>query len=178
MFQSIYSRMFVLAGAVIAMAPSCLAQPAQPPFRAVVTFSDGAACSGSPSGPPSFVALSATVNATQPVSGLGGGVSGRLKFDDIAITRNVDDCSVSLYALFLPGRRINTVTISYQTLTGTTYKEILRITLTNVIITSIGDTEIVATAPAERVGLNFERITIFDPITNKSTSWDLATNRP
>ncbi len=180
MFQTIYSRMFVLAGAAIALVPSGLAQPTQPPSRALVTFSDGAACAGSPAGPPSFVALSATINATQLVSkfGSGGGASGRLKFDDVAITRNVDDCTVSLYGLFLPGRRINSVVVSYQTLVGTLYKETLRMTLTDVFIASIGDTEIGSAAPVEKVTLNFGRITIFDPVTNKSTSWDLAANLP
>ena len=169
MFQTIYSRIVILAGAAIVLVPSGLAQPIQPSSRALVTFSDGVACSSSSAGPISFVALSATINATRSVS-TPGGSAGKLKFDDIAVTRNVDDCTVSLYGLFLPGQRIKEVIISYQTLVGAIYKETLRMTLRNVSITAFGDTAVEPAAPVERLGLIFEQITIFDPDTKKSTS--------
>ncbi len=168
MFQPIYSRMVILAGAAIVLVPSGLAQLIPPPSRALVTFSDGAACGGSSAGPISFVALSATINATRPATSFGP--ASKLKFDEIAVTRNVDDCTVALYGLFLPGQRIREVIISYQTLVGTISKETLRMTLKNVLITAFGDTAVETAAPVERLGLIFEQISIFDPDTKKSTS--------
>ena len=123
-----------------------------------------------PCRPPTFNAQSATINATVATSaGLGGGIAGRPKFDDFVITRNVDDCSVSHYALLLQGARIKTVTISYQSFIGSSYKETLRLTLADASIVGLSDTTVAGAQSTEKVSLIFRTITIFDPDTGKST---------
>jgi type VI protein secretion system component Hcp len=139
--------------------------------RTTVTFSHGAACSGTPFGPPAFNALAVAMKSTSlSTTGAGAG-AGRLTFDDITITRDVDDCSVSLYGLQFQEQHIKSVTISLQNLVNGVYKEALRISLTDALITSMSDAESGNAAPIERVTLTFSMITILDPATGNSTMY-------
>src|SRR5205807_4669233 len=91
-------------------------------------------------------------------------------FDDIVLTKNVDDCSVPLYTLLFQERVSKSVVISLYG--GTT--EVMRMTLTEVFITSITDTESFGSVPIERATLSYGKITILDPITNTSSCFDRA----
>ena len=143
--------------------------------RTTVTFSHGAACSGSPFGPPAFNALAVAMKSVSPSptgAGAGAGAgAGRLTFDDITISRDVDDCSVSLYGLQFQGQHVKLVTISLQNLVNGVYKEALRISLTDALITSMSDAESGNAAAVERVTLTFSMITILDPTTGNSTTY-------
>ena len=96
--QSRQARLPFLTSFIFALAlsGSCWAQSSA--ARTIVTFSDGASCS-SPAGPPTFAALSATVAGKTSFSAAGGGGIGRISLDDAVITRTVDNCSVSLFAI-------------------------------------------------------------------------------
>ena len=172
MFQSIVSRLFVLAAPVLIVASTGFAQGLG--NRVVVTFSDGQACAANAT-PPVFNALSATVNATSTTNfsgGASGMAVGRPKFDDVVITRNVDDCSVSLFALLIQGRFIKTVVLSYQAASSTgVYKETLRMTLADAAIAGLTDATVAGAPSTEKVTLAFRTITIFDPDTGKSTQF-------
>lgn len=152
-----------LSIALLAAATPCLAQS-----KTTISFSDGATCS--PAGPPVFDALSVVVKADSSASiGAGGAGAGRVTFDDVALTRNFDSCSVSLYGLLFQQQRVRSVTISFQSVANGSYRETLKITLANVILTSISDTAAAGgVGTQERVALTFESITIFDPVTGKS----------
>jgi type VI protein secretion system component Hcp len=169
------TSLFPLLAALVVVASPSMAQS-----RTTVTFSDGTACTGSPSGPPAFVALSVSVKATVPKSTTGSsgreGAMGPVTFDDIAFTRGVDDCSVSLYNLLFKESHIKTVVISFQNYTVFGWKEALKITLGGVLLSSMSDTDTATTTPAERVSLSFDTITILDPVTNKSTTCNVLTN--
>ncbi len=159
---------------VLALSGSCWAQSST--ARTVVTFSDGASCS-SPTGPPTFTATSATVAGKANVSFGGGGGSGRITLDDAIITRNVDDCSVSLFGLFFKAQRIRTVTISFENLVSGVYRQELKITLSDAQISSISDAGLGAAFPQERLTLAYGRITIFDPQTGQTSTFDVALGR-
>lgn len=164
---------FPLIAATAALAFPCFAQVGGAP-RATVTFSDGTACTTSPAGPPAFVALSVATKASSP-SGTGilsGFRSGAVTFDDITLTRNVDDCSVSLYGLLFKGSHIHTVTIAFQNFVNGAYKDALKLTLAGALINTIADNESNGVAPTERVVMGFDSITIFDPDTGKTVTCD------
>ena len=150
--------------AFVAMTNPCLAQP-----KTMVIFSSGTPCIGSPATPPLFAALSVSSKATSPTSA--AVVTGPISFEDVAVTRNVDDCSVSLYGLLFQQQRIKSVTISFYNSVNGSEKETLRISLGNVLMTSIGDADNAGSAAQERVTLAFESITILDPVTGKSTTY-------
>jgi hypothetical protein len=156
--------LFAVFALLAVAAHPCLAQPAS---RTVVTFSDGTACAGSPA--PSFDALSVVVKANSPTSAAGAGPGSRVTFDDVAITRNVDDCSVPLYVLIFQQQLVRTVTISFQNMVAGSYKEALRITLNDVLLDSLSDTESNNVVPQEKITLKFHNATIFDPVTGKAT---------
>lgn len=175
-----YSRQFnlpifnILAAITILVNP-CLAQSTQ--SRTVVTFSDGVSCS-TPSGPPTFAALAVSLNGKMPVSsGIGGGGgSGRLTLDDVGITRATDNCSVSIFRLFFKGQRIMQVTISFENLVNGIYKQELKITLAEAILTSISDTGGVNSVGQEKLTLAYSKITIFDPQTGQTVTYDVQRN--
>jgi type VI protein secretion system component Hcp len=163
-----------LFGALVAFASPCMAQS-----RTTVTFSDGLACSSSASGPPVFVASSIAVKASVTrLTGSSGQEprSGPTVFDDVAVTKAVDDCSVSMYNLLFRNTRVRSVVISFQNYTFLGWREALRITLANTLLSSVADTDAVNAAPSERVSFSFDSITIFDPVTSKTTMCDVRTN--
>jgi hypothetical protein len=88
-----------------------------------------------------YVTLSVAVKASvpKPATGAAGGQipTGRVTFDDIAVTRVVDDCSVSLYGLLFKESHIKSVVISFQNYTVFGWKEALKITLGAVLLTSM-----------------------------------------
>lgn len=165
---------FPLFAAAVAIALPCFAQVSNPP-RAVVSI-DAAPCTTSPAAP-GFVALSVATKASFPSTptSLFGGVAQRLSFDDIGVTRAVDDCSVALYSLLFRDQHIKLVTISFQNFVNGAYKDMLIMSLREALITSIADTESINLAPAERISFSFASITIFDPVTGKSSSFDQQT---
>ncbi len=161
--------------AAIAFTGTCFAQ-GQIQSRTTISFSDGTSCTGTPVGPPTFAALSASVNAKLTTNG-SGGATGRIAFEDVVLTRAVDNCSVSLFGLFFRTQRIRSVTISFENLINGLFKEDLKITLSDAIISAISDSGTAGLPPQEKVSLSFQKITIFDPQTNQTTSFDLLTNR-
>ena len=154
--------LFPLFAALVVIAIPGFAQP--PGASTTVTFAGGgAACNGSPS--PMFNALSLLEKVTQPASQ--GNLTGRPVFDDIVLTKSIDDCSVPLYILLFQGRFVRSVVISLHV--GVT--EVLRITLSDVLITSISETDPSPTLPSERVALSFGTIVILDPATGVSATY-------
>ena len=89
----------------------------------------------------------------------------------------VDNCSVSLFGLFFKAQRIRFVTISFENLVNGVYRQELKITLNDVQISSISDAGIGATFPQERLTLAYGRITIFDPQTGQTSSFDVLLGR-
>ena len=158
----------------VALSGSCWAQSSA--ARTVVTFSDGASCS-SPTGPPTFTALSATVAGKTSFSATGGGGIGRISLDDAIITRTVDNCSVSLFGLFFKTQRVRFVTISFETLVSGAYRQELKITLSDVQISSISDAGTGATIPQERLTLAYGKIAVFDPQTGQTSTYDVLLGR-
>lgn len=157
-----------LVAATFTFAGSAFAQS-----RTVVSFSDGASCNGAVYGPPTFVASALALKTTAPAP---VGASGqearasRVTFDDIAVSRTMDDCSISLYTLLFQGQHVRTITISLQSFTGGAYKEVTRISLSEGTITSIADDQSAAAPFTERVLLGFRTITIVDVASGKTTS--------
>ena len=166
--------LFPLLAALVVVAIPCLAQV---PSHATVTFASGsgAACNGFPA--PGFNALSVTEKISEPAPATNGGSGNPPKasqptFEDIVLTKNVDDCSVPLYTLLFPHQVVKSVVISLFAFTT----EVMRITVTDAVITSMSDAESMGAAPSERLTLSYAKITILDPVTNKSSCWDRTTN--
>ena len=142
---------------------------------AVTLTGAGFACNGSST--PAFAALSLAqkVSYTQSAGALGSGIergAGTLSFDDIAVTKNVDDCSTALYSLLFKSQRIPTVQISLRNGSST---EVLRITLFGAIISSIADNETATSVPSERVTIAYDKIVILDPATGTSATCTVST---
>ena len=158
----------ILAGTLGLVCPSS----AQTKSPAIVTLSNGNPCNSNSQ--PHFGALSVATNISFPDSRFG---AGSRTFSDIVLTKNFDDCSISLYSLLFMGTRVSSAVISFVATSGPGQKteEVMRITLTNALITSIADSESELAAPAERVTLSYERIEIFDPITNTRSAFDRGT---
>ena len=169
--------LFTVFAASLALATPGLAQLA--PSRTSVMLSAGNACNGFAT--PAFTAISLAekVSAAAPAPGTGTGSSGResgpgtLSFDDIVLTKSWDDCSVSLYTLLFKQQRLQTVQISVHNSANT---EVLRLTLSDALITSISDMDAVNTTASERMTLYYDKIVAFDPVTNKSACFNRLTN--
>ena len=166
--------LFTVFAASLALATPGLAQLA--PSRTSVTLSAGNACNGFPT--PAFTTLSLAEKVSAAAPGPGGssgreGGAGTLSFDEIVLTKSWDDCSVSLYTLLFKRQRLQTVQISVHNSANT---EVLRLTLSDALITSISDMDAVNTTASERMTLYYDKIVAFDPVTNKSACFNRLTN--
>ena len=149
-----------------------------------VTFSEGPSCAvvgqAKVNGPPAFNALSlmtqigsgSTQGTAAGRDARGGAGAAQLVFGDIALTKSIDACSISLYTLLFKGQPVRKVVISLFTDMTT---EVMQITLANVFIDSISDSETSPSLPVERIALNFDAISLLDPITNTKTCWNRLT---
>jgi type VI protein secretion system component Hcp len=159
----------VFAGIVALVSPTW-AQSSK--STTTVTLTGGRACNGFTQ--PRFDALSVASNISVPNPMFS---SGQRTFSDIVLTKGFDDCSISMYALLFPGTHIPSVVISFHAVDAAGMPvEVLRITLTSSLITSISDTESASALPAERVTVSYEKIEILDPVTGARTGWDRRTN--
>ena len=155
------------AVAIAALAIPCMAQS-----TVTVTFSGGITCNKYSQ--PSFPVLSLSTNITFPDPSF---ARAPINFNDIAFTKNIDDCSVSMYNFLFTGSRVPSVVISfYNTINGVN-KESLRITLTSCFLTSIADTE-TANVPTEHVTLSYQIIRIFDPLSGATRGYNRLTGLP
>ena len=167
--------LFTVFAASLALATPGLAQLA--PSRTTVTLSAGNTCNGFAT--PAFTTLSLAEKISAAAPSPGPGSSGResgpgmLSFDDIVLTKSWDDCSVSLYTLVFKQQRLQTVQISVRNSANT---EVLRLTLSDALITSISDMDAVNTTASERLTLYYDKIVAFDPLTNKSACFSRLTN--
>ena len=165
--------LFTVFAASLALATPGLAQLA--PSRTSVMLSAGNACNGFAT--PAFTAISLAekISAAAPGPASSGRESGpgMLSFDDIVLTKSWDDCSVSLYTLVFKQQRLQTVQISVRNSANT---EVLRLTLSDALITSISDMDAVNTTASERLTLYYDKIVAFDPLTNKSACFSRLTN--
>ncbi len=132
---------------------------------ATIALSDGLACNASAH--PVFVStsLDTAVSSTQSTGSAGAG-AGRLQFSDVTVGKKSDDCSVSLYNLLFLGKRLMSVVIAQKNAVG---QEVLRLTLTNAVITSIAEA---SSTGGEKVTFGYDKITILDPISGSQTNYD------
>ena len=149
-----------------------LAIPCMAQSNVTVTFSGGVTCNKYSQS--SFPVLSVSTNITFPDPAF---TRAPINFNDIAFTKNIDECSVSMYNFLFSGTRVPSVVISfYHTVNGLT-KESLRITLTNCLLTSISHTE-TANVPTEYVTLSYQLIHIFDPLSGATKGYNRLTGLP
>ena len=94
----------------------------------------------------------------------GAGGASRPQVSDIGLGKKSDDCSVSLYNLIFTGRIVRSVVISMR---GAGNREALRLTLSDVLVSSITET-----AAGEKATLFYSRIEIFDPQTGQRATYD------
>lgn len=165
--------LFPLVAVLAITGTPCLAQlPPAPPSSVSVTFSSGGSCNSAPN--PAFAALSLAQRITAPApvgSASGGAKAGSLSFDDVVLTKNIDDCSVLLYSLLFKVSPVRSVVLSLKNSFGT---EIMRITLSDAFITSISEAESLNSMPSERLTLAYRMIVILDPLTGKSSTCDTS----
>jgi type VI protein secretion system component Hcp len=109
-------------------------------------------------------------------SATGGAGAGKITASPIGITKGLDSCSIPLYVDFFKAAAIPTVVITLSTGTGDAAKPELILNLKNVFVSQISDSDSSATAPSEKIMLNYEAITITDPVDNSSVTYDVATN--
>ena len=79
--------------------------------------------------------------------------------------------------LFFKSQRVRLVTISFETLASGAYRQELKITLSDVQISSISDAGTGATIPQERLTLAYGKISVFDPQTGQTSTYDVALGR-
>ena len=118
-----------------------------------------------------FTALTLSTNINIPMDPNTGLPLGRLNFADITLTKNVDDCSVSLYSALFANARTPSVVISFYNASNTANREVMRITLSNVLVTSISDAGTANSAPTEKITLSYGQIEILDPITGADKTY-------
>jgi type VI protein secretion system component Hcp len=170
----------IFAGVAVLASPGWAQAPVLK-TTTTVTLSSGHACNGSTQ--PKFDALSVASNVSLPstTTGAGGGQggAGRPTFSDITLTKSFDDCSISMYGLLFTGSHVQSAVISFHAADAAgKLVEVLRITLTGALVTSISDNETAPSLPAERVTLSYDRIEILDPVTGERIGWDRQANRP
>jgi type VI protein secretion system component Hcp len=156
---------FVIAFLAVA---SCLAQGGGS-IKVTIT-------AGAPSTSCTFAATSVSEDITRTVSTTGGGITtGKPAFGPIILTKVIDKCSVPLYKSLFTGATVRLVVVSlFDSTNGAAGTEVLRLTLTNSIISGITDADS-AIGPAEKVTLAYAAITIFDPIDNTTATCSVAT---
>ncbi len=136
--------------------------------------------------PKEIVALSFSQGLSLPFSPAGGG-TGKASFSELAISKIVDKATPLLYSYCAQGRHVPQAVLTLRNSGGTVPFEFYRITLTDVVITSVqtsgasgGD------KPSESLSLNFARIEWrYTPQNPNGTAgapviatWNLAANTP
>lgn len=136
-----------------------------------------------------IVALSFSQGVSVPISapvGGGGGTAGKPSFSDIAITKITDKATPLLYLSAAQGEHLQQAVLTVRN-SGATPFEFYRITLTDVIISSVQTSgSSGGERPTESISLNFTRIewryipqnpdgSAGTPIVK---TWNLATNTP
>lgn len=119
-----------------------------------------------------FSASSLSAGAQNSSSVLPQGIqTSRVTFDPMVLVKNIDKCSIPLYKRLWKGSRINEIVVSLQN----GQISVLKLTLGNVIVSSISDTDSSA-GPSERITLVYQFITIFDPVDHLTTTCNVLTN--
>jgi type VI secretion system secreted protein Hcp len=115
---------------------------------------------------------------------VGGGGTGRASFSGLDLTKTLDKASPLLYSYTAQGRHIQQAVLSVR-FSGATPFEFYRITLTDVIISSV-QTSGAGERPTESLSLNFTRIEWRYVPQNANgsagtpvvTTWNIAANTP
>ena len=156
----------MLLSALMVLTGICRAQSS-----ITVTWSGGRACNEA-----------STMDLTMIVRATAGGIAptltaSALAFGDIMLTKYVDDCSPALYEFTSRGAYLPQVVISLHQPVNGLNLEIQRITLTQVLISSIvrvdtGKDPGGRFFPAERVTFSYQKIEILDVITGAITGYE------
>jgi type VI protein secretion system component Hcp len=114
-------------------------------------------------------------NTTATGSASSGAGAGKVTFNPFTIVKSLDNCSIPLFAEVLRGTAIPTVQI---TISGTDKKPLLVITLKEVFVTSITDSDSDSPQGAfsEKVTLVYGSINMQDLADNTTTTCDVTTN--
>jgi type VI protein secretion system component Hcp len=108
----------------------------------------------------------------------------RLIFNDVAITKIFNDCSVWLQNAMFKGAKLPNVVISSFVNVNGRLKEVMRITMTNVLVSAVA-TSISSSdnSPLEQYRFTYQIITIQDLGSNSTTNvdrgagWDIQKNK-
>lgn len=132
--------------------------------------------------------LSYTLGASQPNIQLRGGLgsaAGRTQFQDLSFTKNVDKASPKLFLALASGQRISSAVLTCERLNADVPFQFLKWTLSNILVSSIKQSESGNDYPTEDVSLNFTKIqetytqqsSAGDVTTPIQTGWDLSKNQ-
>jgi type VI protein secretion system component Hcp len=157
---------FLIPAFCVALSGPCVAQP-----RTTVTIPIGPGCGGAAQF--SFPVLSLGTAASRDTA------TSAIRFADVTITRTFNDCSVWLNSVVFRGTLIPTIVISSYAAVNGQVREVMRITLSNAVATSIaasaGSSESV---PSEQVTFTYQIIYVLDVLTGRVTGWDRNRNAP
>ena len=112
---------------------------------------------GSTSHPGSIEVLSWSWGASNPTSvGSGGSGSGKVSMHDISIMKRIDKASPMLYQLFKSKKRVRNMVLTVNN-GGSVY---LKLTMSDVMVSSYGLSSQGNDQPTESVSFNFEKVKV------------------
>jgi type VI secretion system secreted protein Hcp len=155
-----YTKIALLATFALALAPSCLAQ-----YNVLLRIDGvaGESTVANHAGDIDGTAFSFGMSIPISVSA-GGGVAGRPTFTDLSVTKFVDKASPALMLDLARGERLRTVVLFVQ-VTHPVVVDFYKVTLTDVILTSVNSSGDVNGRPTQTVTFNYAKIRIdYTPI--------------
>lgn len=116
-------------------------------------------------------------NAVSPRTG-GGGGAGRVSMQDFLFTTGISKASPKLFLACASGERFRTAILSASSGSGSRQVDYLKITLSDVVVTSYQTSGPGADQPTtDQVSLNFAKIEVEYPEGNIKAGWDLTKNQ-
>jgi len=132
-----------------------------------------------------FAALSISDTITNPAtigSATGGAGAGKVTLTPLVVLKSLDSCSIPLFTDVLQGTQLPSVVISIfgspanQSAATNGQKPLLVITLTNVLVNSISDSDSTQASFTEKVTFEYGGINIQNLTNNTSTTCDATAN--
>lgn len=141
-----------------------LAIPASLSAQSITIQATGLSCTTS-FGTGTFQALSWNSGVTNTGS--------KASFTGVSVQKNFDECSTALFTLVANGAHLASATLTQYDKNNNPQ---MIVQLTTVVVESYQVSSSTSNGPIEEINLNYQTITIKDPVNNSQSCWNLMTN--